>query len=322
MICISNTRNRTYPRKAIFSAILITIVWATPAAIADITNTAEATGTPDRGTLRSTGNTTNVPVEQPEGRLSITQDLGGITKENGLDPTVTDAGDGVWFSVRMENTGNAPITSVWPTPTLPTFDGKPGTGEPPTIRFDTENSTTPDPKTLEPGQTAYFYIVYFLTELDILRGARRPEGMQHHAEGTGDGNPPGDVSVVAYQLPPDPHLLTTARVDLDERNGRIGDGAAAVGDVLTYTYFVENVGNVPIRDIVVSDIHEEADPHRSTVTSTAAMRNERLLRDGPLAAEAPSSDAVKNGSWDVLEPGGVVVFTMIRTVTELEYLAR
>lgn len=302
--------------------ILVALFWTASTVVADITNTARADGTPDRGTLRSTSTTTSVPVEQLEGRLTVSQDLGGITIEKGADPTVTDEGDGVWFTVRMENTGNAPVTKVWPKISIPTFDGMPGTGEPPTIRFSEKYSTTPNPETLQPGQTAQFDIIYFLTRVDVLRGARKPEGLQHRAEGSGDSNPPSDVSIVAYQFPPDPYLVTTARVELDERYGRVGDGAAAVGDILTYTYFVENVGNVAIRNVTVSDVHEEADPHREIILSTVAMQNERLVRDGPLAQEAPSSDSVKNGSWDILEPGGVVMFSMVRTVSEVEYLGR
>ncbi len=319
---LSLERARSTARKTVFPAIVLLALWAAPAVIADITNTVKATGIPERGVLRSTGNTTNVPVEQSGGRLAITQDLGGITTEHGLDSSVIDEGDSAWFTVELQNTGTAPIARPWPTPSLPTFDGKPGTGEPPTVRFDSQNSNAIDPKMLQPGETARFYVIYILSRFDILRGARNPEGMQHHAEGDGADGPPSNVSVVAYQIPADPHLVTTARVDLEERFGNIGDGAAATGDLLTYTYFVENVGNVPIRRVTVSDIHEEADPHRSTVVSTAAMRNETLLRDGPLAAEAPSTDAAKDGAWDNLEPGGVVVFTMTRTVTEAEYLAR
>lgn len=301
---------------------IIAVMWSTPSAIAEITNTVTATGTPIRGQLRATQAITNVPVETAMGRLVVTQEPGGITGKHGVDPTLVDGGDYIWFRVVMKNEGNAPLSGVRPDVGIPNFDSLPGTGEPPKVVLDPNLSTAQSPDLLQPGERLVYVVSYMFSDLDVLRGARDPDGFEYLAGGLANESPEYENSRGRYLIPADPHLLVSNHVVLEELAGRIGDGRAAIGDLVHYTFTVENVGNVAIQDVTLLDIHEEHDPHRIDLVSTEHMRNETFVRDGLMGQEAPSLDRVQDGSWDLLQPGAVINFTYTRQISHAEFYAQ
>ena len=116
-------------------------------------------------------------------------------------------------------------------------------------------------------------------------------------------NPSGDRFVLDYfstiYTVPFPFMeLTKVADDTTERK---------VGDVITYTYTVENTGNINIEDVTIDDQHTSA-----AGTSTLPVSGETGLASN----SAASTDATANdGTWDVLAPGDSLTFTSSYTVT-------
>ncbi len=84
---------------------------------------------------------------------------------------------------------------------------------------------------------------------------------------------------------------------------------AAVGDVIAYTYQVENTGNVTLTAVTVGDDHTSA-----SGTAALTIAGDALVADNGVAND--SSDGGANGVWDTLAPGDIVSFTSSYTVTQ------
>ncbi len=79
------------------------------------------------------------------------------------------------------------------------------------------------------------------------------------------------------------------------------------GQTITYTYLVENIGDVTLVDVVVADSH-------GGFGAAPTPTNEVLFSDGGNLND--STDATVNGSWDLIGPGDVVSFTATYVVTQ------
>ncbi|WP_299881450.1 hypothetical protein [uncultured Cocleimonas sp.] len=82
---------------------------------------------------------------------------------------------------------------------------------------------------------------------------------------------------------------------------------AVVGDIITYTYTVSNIGVLTVENITISDIHN------GSGTLSAIADDEITVNTNNL-----SSDAAKNGSIDILAPGDSATFTSQYTVTQAD----
>jgi uncharacterized repeat protein (TIGR01451 family) len=82
-----------------------------------------------------------------------------------------------------------------------------------------------------------------------------------------------------------------------------------VGQTVTYSYTIENTGDVNVSDITVTDQHTSA-----AGTSALPVSDET----GDTGNSSSSVDASVDGSWDVLAPGDTVTFTATYTVTQAD----
>jgi uncharacterized repeat protein (TIGR01451 family) len=297
-------------------ALMVFVAQITPA-LATIDNTATASGT--YGILpptTATSNTVNVPVAPATATLLVTKTAALPTTAFGTDLTHVDAGDKITFSYTVKNTGNVTMTGVAPTDVGPKFNGLAGTG--------TLGPFTGGTSTLAPGQTsALFFATYTMTAVDVDRGAGIPSGVTNTASATATpaSGPLGTVTTgsASTTIAANPALTLVKSFSIADNVGGTA-GKADVGEVVTYTYKVKNVGNVAMTGIQISDLHVV-----TTVTSPVSMLNETILvgDDGPLAGASPavpSTDAIPtNGIWSILQPGATVTFTWTHTVTQAEF---
>ncbi|MEJ6388769.1 DUF7507 domain-containing protein [Gymnodinialimonas ulvae] len=208
----------------------------TPGDIAagNVDNQALVTGTPpsgpdvtdDSGTAFDNDDPTSIPLgTAPAIDLIKTADTSALQ-----DPP--QVGDIVTFRFTVRNTGNVALTDVTVTDPLP---GLTLTGAPiPSLAAGAEDSTT-------------FVGTYALTEDDLTAGE-----VENTASVTGDppaGPPETDDDTETVPLAAEPGItldkIITDQSDLDD--------GAQVGDQIFYAFTVTNTGNVPLRDVTVTD---------------------------------------------------------------------
>ncbi len=90
----------------------------------------------------------------------------------------------------------------------------------------------------------------------------------------------------------------------------------AVGQTVTYSYVVSNIGNVAVTNISVNDQH--GTPPSTIPVGGTGIKNETLTTPGPLGAGASPDTTPNNGIWSTLAPGASVTFTYTHTVTQAE----
>ena len=225
----------------------------------DIANTATASFTPAQGTLadKTADETVALTAASPSSTLAKTAS----------DTTDVQVGDVITYTYVFENTGDTSLTDISIT------DVHSGTG--------TLGPITPATvATLAPGASATFTADYTVTQADIDAGAAIGNTATGNATApSGTYVPPTDTETVTPEGPaPASTIAKTASNDTD----------VAVGDVITYTYVVENTGNTNLTNVTVSDVHGGT---------------------GTLGAITPAAVAV-------LAPGASATFTADYTVTQ------
>lgn len=295
---------------------------------AAITNTATANGTPAAGTLTPPTDDASVNVATGTPTLTIVK-TAAAPIEMGTDGVI-NAGDRIPYNYVVTNSGNVSISAVTPVDTGPTFNNLAGTSTSGPLSngmsaFTLVSTTNPASSgaTLLPNESATFTAYYTLTAVDAYRAAGitlAGDAVENSA--TANGTPAtgtlGTVtpSVAETTIPAAPNLIISKSFVITTDNGSAG--VADVNDVITYTYVVENTGNVAITGLSISDEHE------GTILVTPP-NGETLTSDGPLATATPaviSADEtpapVNNGTWDTIQPGAIVTFTYVHTVTQAE----
>jgi uncharacterized repeat protein (TIGR01451 family) len=199
--------------------------------IASITNTAIAYGTFDSVQYSDEAEAVVSGEQIPALELTKTATLINDAVPEPFAYTAVD--DVITYSFSVENTGNVALTDVNVTDPL--------TGA---------TNLALDPATLEPGQTGTITQTYTVTQGDIDAGSITNTAI---AYGTFDAT---EYSDEAEAVVPGEQIAT---LELTKTATLINDAEpdpfvySAVDDVITYTFSVENTGNVALTDVNVTD---------------------------------------------------------------------
>jgi Calx-beta domain len=85
-------------------------------------------------------------------------------------------------------------------------------------------------------------------------------------------------------------------------------GPVVVGNLITYTYVVQNTGNTVINDINISDVH-------NGLGSLSAVSGESLTTDQAPAGDSSDAGGV-NGTWAILAQGDTITFQATYSVIQ------
>ncbi|MBM7518723.1 DUF7507 domain-containing protein [Nocardioides nitrophenolicus] len=194
-----------------------------------ITNAATATGTPTTG---------GDPVTSPPDDASVPQDpLPGMTLVKTADRAEAQrAGQVITYSFRVTNTGNVTLRDL--TIDESAFNGS-GTISPATCPV----------TSLAPRATTTCTATYTVTQADVDAGVALVNTATAGATTPGGAPARSEESSATVRVPADPELdlEKVDRIDLGP------DGVPTAGDVITYTFWVTNRGNVTIDDIAIDE---------------------------------------------------------------------
>lgn len=214
----------------------------------EITNTATGSGTPPPGSgLDDPSSTSSVLVEAEQNAAITLDKVAGLpTVAGGTLPASSDVGDTVTFTFAIDNTGNLPFDTVTLTDPLITDPPNSGTF---TCVLDDGLMTpfTLNSDALPAGEGITCEGVYTLTQADL------DNGMVANTA-TVMGDPPGPI-------PPPPEATSGSMVPIVPepslsilKSASVIPANMAAGDIITYTYEVENTGNVTITNVAPIDL--------------------------------------------------------------------
>ncbi len=194
-------------------------------------NNAKVTGSP-AGLTDVTGNA-SVSVSIPTSAAIGLVKTGTYKDTNGNK--IVDVGDTIAYSFAVQNTGNVTLSGVTISDPKATVTGGPLAS----LGAGVKDTTT-------------FTALYPITQTDIDAGkvdnSAKVEGTQPGNSGTGTPvAASSDVSVPLERKPAISLIKTGAYTDKN------GNNVADPGDTITYSFTVENKGNVTLRDIKVKD---------------------------------------------------------------------
>ncbi|WP_298258134.1 hypothetical protein [uncultured Litoreibacter sp.] len=238
-------------------------------------NDATATGTPRTGgSVEGTGSVTvQGPDAEPAFAMSKTADVSDFTA----------AGDIITYTYVVGNAGNV---TLFAQPSV--FDDKIGT-------FDC--GTIPAAGLL-PTETVQCTRTYEVTQIDMDAGFVTNEAEVTSSEIT---TPAEATETVEGTRTTGVALVKTPSIPTN----------AVEGDVIEYSYTVENTGNTRLFNAAVTDSQTSA-----AGTNVLAIAGDTLRTDTAPAND--STDSGANGSWDILAPGDIAEFTASYTVTQAD----
>jgi uncharacterized repeat protein (TIGR01451 family) len=276
-----------------------------------VSNTARASGTSAAGAGTSPSVTARTSITSVAS-IGMTKTAGAPGVAAGLNPSITDAGDTIVFTYLISNTGSVALTNAFPSDVGPRFNGVNGTN--------TLGAFSPAaPVSIAAGGSATFTATYTLSAQDVYRAAGITSGVTNTANATASF---GSITVNA---PPaaatgtiiaSPRVLIVKSFVLTDVSGGTA-GRADRNETITYSYVVQNNGNVALTNVSVNDLH--GTPGVAVSSGVGGINNE-ILTPGVLGVSASTPDATaNNGIWSILAPGATVTFTYVHTVTLAEF---
>ncbi|MEO0542189.1 MAG: hypothetical protein AAFY99_00100 [Pseudomonadota bacterium] len=197
------------------------------------------------------------------------------------------------YTILVDNTGTVDLTGIAVVDAL-TQDGASRTlSTPPTLAtgdLDTDNI-------LDTNETWAYTAIYDVTQSDIDNGADLNNLATVSSNETSDES---DATSTPITQIPDLSITKSAAFVS-------GSSPAGVGDVIRYTYLVENTGNVTISSISVTDVHNGLGTFPPNPGSAALTDN------------APTGDSAGTSGgtlWSSLAPGDFVTFSEDYIVTQ------
>ncbi len=178
--------------------------------------------------------------------LAVDKSVQSVSLDNGLNNTVTDAGDTITFQYIVTNNGNVTLNNAVPVDTGPTFNGTAGTN--------TLSAFSPASATLVPGGSQTFTATYLLSQSDVNRAAGITDAVANSATAT--GSTPGGNTVTAPVDTATATLANTAAMTII-KTGTLnlgGNGRADAGDTISYGFTITNTGNTTLTGIAVTDV--------------------------------------------------------------------
>ncbi|PWG15601.1 DUF7507 domain-containing protein [Salibaculum griseiflavum] len=176
-------------------------------------------------------------------------------------------GDQITYTFTLENTGNVDLTGV----SVSDDSGFTGEDPFPTPSF-TSGTGGATATSIPAGETAIYTAIYTLTQADVDAGeisnqavasadeltddvlsdnddtADGTAGDDTSTGGTGDDTGDANPTLVALTASPELTLVKTGTLNDDD-----GTAGLSVGDTISYTFAVENTGNVTVENVEITD---------------------------------------------------------------------
>jgi len=255
----------------------------------DLVNTIDVTSTQTGATTYSDSYTT-----------TITQTNSIAVTKTADVASVAAASDPIIYSVTVENTGTTTATAITVTDTLTT------------LTCPTSGSNTI--ASLAPGTSEICTVTYNATQADFDANGANDGGSADGdidntatANGTAGGVAVSDNDSTAVTLTINPGLSVNKTAVLNDEI--TADGFGEVGETITYSFAVENTGNVTITNVRINDTHNGSggplSPAGETLTTDTLPTSD-------------STDSGDNGIWESIAPGDIVTFTATYTVTQTD----
>jgi len=205
----------------------------------EVANTATATGTPppSSGLPDPSSTASNLADAQQNAAIALDKSSSLPTVANGGLPAATDVGDTVNYTFEVENTGNVTLTNV--VVTDPLITGAPNNG----------SITCPAGiASMAPNDVLSCTATYTLTQADI------DAGMVANTASV-VGAPPPSVPPLDNPVANSANMVTVAPMPDLEVDKSVAPLTAPLlaGSDITYTFIIQNTGNVTINNVVPVD---------------------------------------------------------------------
>lgn len=273
-------------------------------------NTASADALDQNTNIVNDSTTVNSSLQQKTS-IELIKTAGIPTINLGVNNTIVDADDTISYTFDVKNTGNVTLTDVTVTDNslgIAPFNLLLDCGLP-------NSNNIID--SLGAGATGSCTATYTLTQDDIdgnnipvITNTAGTIEINNNAEVV--GTPPATSSLT----PPTALAAATATaqaqaaIALEKTVSGIddidGDTLDSVGDEITYTYKVTNIGATTLNDVAITE-----NPLLFSGTGTPSPTDESSTN-----FSGNSSDAGIDGTWDELRPGDEVIFTYTYTLTQ------
>jgi len=217
-----------------------------------ITNSATATGTqPDNSPIASAADDTTASIAL-ESSVEMTKTAGAPTVNFGADTAITDPNDQVSFTLVAQNTGNNTLTGVTISDSLVasvSCDAITSNG----------NTFTNITGSLEPGDSVSCTAVYTIDQTDINSGEVQNTGSVTSSDAAGNTVDDDDTVRTGF----------TQRASLSLNKVGTPSMPSSADDDITYTFTLENTGNVSLTNPQVVDAL--CDAPATTLTATVGF---------------------------------------------------